>query len=224
MIWGFPEKSIFIVNLRPDMLTIPERENFILKKGDCMAEQERTTPEQAKEVLEDKEKKTFSGMLIVAVLLVLIFISIGVSGLWIMKLSSRVSSLSSELKTLKGYNQRVVVLEDKQAMMEIQNQVKVIERSISDLSGLANTFKQIDAAKAKDMESVVAGLEEERELLKKQLANYQQAVDKVLAGSPDLPSLQAARESEAAVASGEENREPTWWEKIVGYRFFGDRE
>ncbi|RLB66178.1 MAG: hypothetical protein DRH04_09770 [Deltaproteobacteria bacterium] len=189
-----------------------------------MAEQEQPKPEQAEEVLEDKAKKTFSGMLIVAILLVLIFISIGVSGLWIMTLSSRVSSLSSEVKALKSYSQRVIVLEDKQAMMEIQDRVRVIERSIADLSGLAATFKQIDAAKAGEMESVVAGLKEERDLLTKQLTNYRQAVDKVLAGSSDLPSLQAARDSGAAAANGGENQETSWWKKIVGFRFFGGRE
>jgi len=189
-----------------------------------MTGQEQPKQEQPQEVLEEKVKKTFSGMLIVAVLLVLIFISIGVSGLWIMKLSSRVSSLSSEIKALKNYNQRVIVLEDKRAMMEIQDRLRVIERSITDLSGLAVAFKQIDAARAGEMESVVAGLESERDLLQKQMGNYQQAVDKALAGSSDLPSLHAAREPVDESANGGEGREPTWWQKVVGFRFFGGRE
>ena len=188
-----------------------------------MTEQEQPNGAQV-----EKVKKGFSGRLIVTILLICMLIVIIISGLWTLKLSSQVSSLSSELKTLRTHNYRLNLVEDKLAKMEIQNRLQSIENSIGGISKLVEVFKQVDAAKAKELQSVIADLQSEKELLRKQLDNYRQAANKSLEGSQDVPSLQAITESEQSAVEKESSHtqktSPNWWEKIVNFRLFHGRK
>lgn len=188
-----------------------------------MTEQEQSSGAQV-----EKEKKGFSGKLIMTILLICILIVIIVSGLWTLKLSSQVSSLSSELKTLRTYNYRMNLVEDKLAKMEIQNRLQAIENSIGGISKLVEVFKQVDAAKAKELQGVIADLQSEKALLQKQFDNYQQASRKSPEGGQDVTSLQAITESEQPTVENKSTQtqkdSPNWWEKIINFRLFHGRE
>ncbi|MEA2110335.1 MAG: hypothetical protein U9P07_13065 [Pseudomonadota bacterium] len=188
-----------------------------------MTEQEQSSGAQV-----EKEKKGFSGKLIMTILLICMLIVIIVSGLWTLKLSSQVSSLSSELKTLRTHNSRLELVEDKLAKMEIQNRLQTIENSIGGISKLVGIFKQVDAAKAKELQGIITDLQSEKELLQKQLDNYQQAIQKPLEGNQDVPSLQAITESEQPAVEKESSQvqktSPNWWEKIINFRLFHGRK
>jgi len=178
----------------------------------------------------EKVKKGSSGMLIITILLLCTFIVAIISSLWTLKLSSQVSSLSSELKTLRSHNTRLTLVEDKLAEMEIQNRLQTIKNSIGAISKLAETFRQVDAAKADELQGVVAELKSEGDLLQKQLDNYQQVIQKPLEGSSDVPSLQAMPESDQpelenkTKSSSTQKTSPNWWEKIINFRLFRGRK
>jgi len=182
-----------------------------------MAEQEQSNGARV-----EKVKKCFSGRLIVTILLICMLIAIIISGLWMFKLSSQVFSLSSELKTLRTHNYRLNLVEDKLAKMEIQNRLRSIENSIGGISKLVEVFRQVDAAKAKELQGVIVDLESERGILQKQLDNYRQAANKSLEGSQDVPRLQAITESEQPTVAKEsnhtQNTSPDWWDEIVNFR------
>jgi len=187
-----------------------------------MTEQEQPNGAQV-----EKVKKGFSGMLI-TILLICMLIVIIISSLWTMKLSSQVSSLSSELKTLRTHNYRLNLMEDKLAKMEIQNRLQAIENSIGGISKLVEVFKQVDAVKAKELQGVIADLQSEKELLQKQMDNYRQAAKKSLEGSQNVPSLQAVTESEQPAVEKEGSHtqkiSQNWWEKIINFRLFHGRK
>ncbi len=184
-----------------------------------------TEQEQSNEVQVEKVKKSFLGMLVITILLLCAFIVAIISGLWTLKLSSQVSSLSSELKTLRTHNGRLTMVEDKLAKMEIQNRLQTIKSSIGAISKLAESFRQLDAAKADELQGVVAELQEKRDLLQKQLDNYEQAIKNPVAGNPDVPSLQAATESDSFAAAGKDQKDTSnWWNKIVSFRLFHGRK
>ncbi|NIA19629.1 MAG: hypothetical protein GWP07_04235 [Xanthomonadaceae bacterium] len=181
--------------------------------------------EQPNEVQVEKVKKSFSGMFIITILLLCTFILAIISGLWTLKLSSQVSSLSSGLKTLQTHNYRLSMLEDKLAKMEVQNRLQTMNSSIGAISKLAESFRQVDAAKADELQGVVAELQEKRDLLQKQLHNYEQAIKKPVAGNPDVPRLQAATESDSSAAAGKDQKDTSnWWNKIVNFRLFHGRK
>ena len=180
---------------------------------------------QTNEVQQDeKEKKGVFGKLAMTILLLLVVICVGISGLWMLKLNSQVSSLSSELKTLQTQNYRLDLVENKLAKMEIQNRLQTIERSIGDISRLADFFKQTDVKKAEELQNAVDGLASERDLLQKQLDNYQQVIEKPLGSKPDVPSLQAASETSQPELEQKgvntAKTTPNWWQKIVNFRLF----
>ncbi len=188
-----------------------------------MAEQEQSNGARA-----EKVKKYFSGRLMVSILLACMFVAIIISGLWTFKLSSQVSSLSSELKTLRTRNYRLNLVEDKLAEMEIQNRLRSIEDSIGDISRLVEVFRQVDAARAKELQGVIVDLKSERGILRKQLDNYRQAASKSLDGSQDVPRLQAMTEPEQPTMAKESNHtqdiSPDWWDEIVNFRLSPGRK
>ena len=185
-----------------------------------MAEQK-----QPNEVQVEKAQKTSSGMLIITILLLCTFIIAIISGLWTLKLSSQVSSLSSELQTLRTHNYRLAMVEDKLAKMEIQNRLQTIKSSIDAISKLAETFRQVDAAKTDELQGVVVELQEKRDLLQKQLDNYEQAIKKPVAGNPDVPTLQTATESDSSAVAGKNQKDTSnWWDKIASFRLFHGRK
>jgi len=188
-----------------------------------MTEQEQPNGAQV-----EKVKKGFPGRVITTILLICMLIVIIISGLWTLKLSSQVSSLSSELKTLRTHNSRLTMVEDKLAKMEIQNRLQTIKSSIGAISKLAETFRQVDAVKADELQGVVAELKSESDLLQKQLDNYQQAIQKPLEDSSDVPSLQAMSElPQPELENKSSNAQKTsqnWWEKIVNFRLFHGRK
>jgi len=184
-----------------------------------------TEQKQPNEVQVEKVRRTFSSTLIIIMLLLCTFIIAIISGLWMLKLSSQVSSLSSELKTLRTHNYRLAMVEDKLAKMEIQNQLQTIKSSIDAISKLAETFRQVDAAKADELQGVVVELQGKRDLLQKQLGNYAQAIKKPVAGNPDVPSLQTATESDSFAVAGKDQKDTSnWWNKIVNFRLFHGRK
>lgn len=188
-----------------------------------MTEQEQTNGTQL-----EKENKGFSGRWSMTILLICMLIAIIISGLWTLKLDSQVSSLSSELKTLRTHNSRLDLVEDKLAKMEIQNRLQTIECSIGDISRLAAFFNQRNSSKADEFKSIVAELIPEKELLQKQLDNYQQAIKKAVVGSPDVPRLQSITESEQPAlkdqSSHVQETSQNWWEKIINFRLFRGRK
>ena len=172
----------------------------------------------------EKKKKGFSGMLMVTILLLCTLVVAIIVGLWTLKLNSQVSSLSTELKTLRTYDSRLTLVEDKLAKLEIQNRLQVLKNSIGAISKLAATFRQVDTAKADELQGVVAELTSEADLLQKQLDNYQQAIKKPLEEGADVPSLQSRSELHQGKledkAGSVQKTSPNWWEKIVNFRFF----
>jgi len=120
------------------------------------------------------------------------------------------------------------MVEDKLAKMEIQNRLQTIKSSIGAISKLAETFRQVDAVKADELQGVVAELKSESDLLQKQLDNYQQAIQKPLEDSSDVPSLQAMSElPQPELENKSSNAQKTsqnWWEKIVNFRLFHGRK
>lgn len=188
-----------------------------------MAEQQQENGVQV-----EKKKKGFSGIFMVTILLLCTLVVAIIVGLWTLRLSSQVSSLSMELKTLQTYDSRLTLVEDKLAKLEIKNRLQVLKNSIDAITGLAATFRQVDAAKADELQGVVTELTSEADLLQKQLDNYQQAIKKPLAAGADVPSLQARSESpqgelEDKTGSGQKTNR-NWWEKIVNFRFFDGRK
>jgi DNA-binding transcriptional MerR regulator len=190
-------------------------------------EEDMTEQEQPNGAQVEKAKKGFSGMLI-TILLMCMLIVIIISNLWTIKLSSQVSSLSSELKTLRTHNYRLNLVEDKLAKMEIQNRLQAIENSIGGISKLVEVFKQVDAAKANALQGVITDLQTEKELLQKQMDNYRQAAKKSLEGSQNIPRLQAITESEQPAVEKESSYtqkiSQNWWEKIINFRLFHGRK
>jgi DNA-binding transcriptional MerR regulator len=190
-------------------------------------EEDMTEQEQPNGAQVEKAKKGFSGMLI-TILLMCMLIVIIISNLWTIKLSSQVSSLSSELKTLRTHNYRLNLVEDKLAKMEIQNRLQAIENSIGGISKLVEVFKQVDAAKANELQGVITDLQTEKELLQKQMDNYRQAAKKSLEGSQNIPRLQAITESEQPAVEKESSYtqkiSQNWWEKIINFRLFHGRK
>lgn len=184
-----------------------------------MAEQEQVNGQPVQ-----PEKKNTSRPWFLTVLVIILFVCVGISVLWTAKLSLQVSSLSLELKTLRADNRRLVQVENKLSRMELQNRLQTIERSIADMSRLAGVFQQADAKKADELLNVIDGLEAEKDLLQKQLENYQEAIKKPLENTPDVPSLQKMSETEPSTSEDTSSLKPTpassWWQKIINFRFF----
>ncbi len=182
-----------------------------------MADEEKQNGENGTE-----KKKTAAKIFSLFILLLVILVA-GVFGLFTARMYLQLNRLSSELKSLPNYEHRLAGLENRLAIIEVENRLETINNSIADLSKLVDVLRQVDAEKAKGMEDALAGLQEEKELLQKQLQGYRQAqVKEPPVG--DVPTLQALPAGEkaadevppAAPAAGPQS----WWQKIVNFKIF----
>ncbi|MBN2332952.1 MAG: hypothetical protein JXO49_02465 [Deltaproteobacteria bacterium] len=171
----------------------------------------------------EPEKKPSSRGWIVFLSLIVLFVLLFLF-FWTSRFSCQISQLSAELHALKASNHRLTQVEDMVGKMELENRLQTIERSLGDISRLAGFFKHTDAKKAAELQTVVSSLESEKELLQKQLENFQQALDRQPEAGGSIPRFQAMPENAAAGEMDSVIEKPSsWWEKIVMFRLFQGR-
>ncbi|MBN2232215.1 MAG: hypothetical protein JW781_05270 [Deltaproteobacteria bacterium] len=146
--------------------------------------------------------------------LVIVLVLVGLLACWTAKLGAKVDHLTAALKAANGMEARINQVTDRLNLMDLEDRLHTLDRSIADMNGLAAAIAEHDKTRADDIWNVVVGLEAERETLQKQRDNYRSAPPAVGPDGRPAPRLEAAAPVDRFQTS------PGLWDKVVNFRLF----
>jgi type VI protein secretion system component VasK len=151
-------------------------------------------------------------------LLIIVLVLVGLLAGWTAALSARVDRLTMALRAANGLEARINQVADRLNLMDLEDRLDTIDRSIADMKRLAAAISEHDKARADEIWNVVVGLEAERETLQKQRDNYRSAAPAVGPDGRPAPRLEAAAPAETPIERLE--TPPSWWEKVINFHLF----